>query len=637
VAALYPRVSDPKQDEDDATSMKTQEAGERAWALANGYGVVEEHIYRERHSGEEYYERPELTRLRADAKGRKFAVVVVHSVERLARDAVHVGIILEELERAGVSVHFVTESDDDSPDSQLIRFIKAYAGKIENERKKERTMRAVRERAAMGKSLIGCRILYGYQWGPERYPDGHKKAGRLTKERMVADPITSAVVVRIFTLVAEGMALRAVARLLTADGIKSPTGRAKWARDTVRFIVRQRRYWGAGEALATKQEPIAKHLRSKYTGKTRAVRRDASERIPIPTSAVPPLVSPELAAQALARLADHQAGAARHNRYPERALLRGGLARCAYCDHALYVRNTTDRARKRRLTPAERTIYLCASRDKVAAPDCSWHGIEAHLLDDATWAAVCTILRTPGLLDGEREYMRTTERPGTDVLASIDAIIDDLNAQIRRKRRLYEGTDDEQTQDDLQREINDLAAARRAHEAERVRAELHYSDWRQQEAGLDYALAWRERAAGKLDTCENYADKRALLESVHTTVRLWRADHTPRAIVKVRLPLAGTITEELRLGAEHAGADSGADFRADPDYGDSGNAGNSGISDEKRSANFAKLGNCDENVSAYSRRTTASPLSSRRAGRSSRMSAVNSWRVCSASASASAR
>jgi hypothetical protein len=55
--------------------------------------VDEQYIYRERHSAEEYYERPELTRLRADAKAHKFALVVVHSVERLARDAIHLGII----------------------------------------------------------------------------------------------------------------------------------------------------------------------------------------------------------------------------------------------------------------------------------------------------------------------------------------------------------------------------------------------------------------------------------------------------------------------------------------------------------------------------------------------------------------
>ena len=126
VAALYPRVSDPAQDRDDKTSLKTQEAGERAWADANGYAVDEQYIYRERHSAEEYYERPELTRLRADAKARRFSVVVVHSVERLARDPIHQGIIIEEPDRVGVKVHFVTEPiDNDTPDGQLVRFVRA--------------------------------------------------------------------------------------------------------------------------------------------------------------------------------------------------------------------------------------------------------------------------------------------------------------------------------------------------------------------------------------------------------------------------------------------------------------------------------------------------------------------------------
>src|SRR5260370_33204632 len=106
IAALYPRVSDPAQDRDDKTSLKTQEAGEHAWALANGYAVDEQYIYRERHSAEEYYERPELTRLRADAKAHKFALVIAHSVERLARHAIHLGIIIEALDRVSAKVDF---------------------------------------------------------------------------------------------------------------------------------------------------------------------------------------------------------------------------------------------------------------------------------------------------------------------------------------------------------------------------------------------------------------------------------------------------------------------------------------------------------------------------------------------------
>jgi site-specific DNA recombinase len=559
VAALYPRVSDPAQDRDDKTSLKTQEAGERAWADANGYAVDEQYIYRERHSAEEYYERPELTRLRADAKARRFSVVVVHSVERLARDAIHVGIILEELERAGVKVHFVSEPDDDSPDSQLIRFVKAYAGKVENERKKERTMRSTRERARLGKPLIGCRVFYGYQWGPEVYPTGHPKAGRLTKERMLPDPATSVIVVRIFTEVAEGRTLRAIARGLTQDGIPSPTvraGRASpaagWVGNTIRYLVQEARYWGAGEALGTKQEPVEKQLRPRYARKTRTTHRDPAERIPVPTSSVPPLVSPELAAAVHARLHGNQAHAMRNNHYPERALLRGGLARCGSCGGVLCANN------KHNPSGILHTVYRCGAHVPVGAGTtetaetaetvrhrCHGRTVEAHLLDDATWRAVVALLSTPGLLERERAYLRETERPGTDTLAAIDRLIAGLNTQIARKRRLYEGTDDEQTQDDLQREINDLAAVRRGHEKERVNAELHYADWQQQEAGIDYALAWRERWAGKLDRAESYAERRAILEAVHTTVRVWGVDHTPRAIVYVRLPLSGEMTHDL--------------------------------------------------------------------------------------------
>src|SRR5258706_12285351 len=227
IAALYPRVSDPAQDRDDKTSLKTQEAGERDWALANGYAVDEQYIYRERHSAEEYYERPELSRLRADAKAGRFAVVAVHSVERLARDAVHVGIICEELDRAGVKVVFVTEPlDNDSLDGQLVRFVRAYAGKIENERKKERVMPPIPERPRLGRPIPGCRIPYGYLPGPQRDARGH-----LTKERLLENPTTAPVVRRIYAEAAAGVPLRTIANGLTADGIPAPTGPAPWPAD----------------------------------------------------------------------------------------------------------------------------------------------------------------------------------------------------------------------------------------------------------------------------------------------------------------------------------------------------------------------------------------------------------------------
>jgi hypothetical protein len=171
--------------------------------------------------------------------------------------------------------------------------------------------------------------------------------------------------------------------------------------------------------------------------------------------------------------------------------------------------------------------------------------MEAHLLDAAAWAKFSELLRTPGLIEQELDRMRASETPGADVFASIDKLIAGLTAQIARKRRLFELTDDEQTQRELADEINQLAALRRKHEAERANAELHYADWQQQQDGLQGTLALCERVGQQLDAM-NYDEKRQALFAFKAVVRLWRADHLPhRAELQVSLPLSGTLLLEL--------------------------------------------------------------------------------------------
>src|SRR5688500_15982848 len=112
-AALYPRVSDP-YGERDGTSLDTQEAAARAYAAEHGHVVDEAHVYRETHTGVELWERPKLTALRAAIRAHEVDVLIVHSIDRLARDPVHLGVIISEADYAGVAVEFVTEPLDNS-------------------------------------------------------------------------------------------------------------------------------------------------------------------------------------------------------------------------------------------------------------------------------------------------------------------------------------------------------------------------------------------------------------------------------------------------------------------------------------------------------------------------------------------
>jgi site-specific DNA recombinase len=157
-AAIYVRVSTVGQEED-GTSLGTQEAACLAHAPACDAAVGDAHIYREVHTGTELWERPQLRRLREAIRRRDIDVIICYAIDRLSRDPVHLGVILSEAEHAGVDVVFVSEPLDNSPEGQLIRFVRGYAAKVEHEKIRERSIRGRMARTAAGKILPGCRPL----------------------------------------------------------------------------------------------------------------------------------------------------------------------------------------------------------------------------------------------------------------------------------------------------------------------------------------------------------------------------------------------------------------------------------------------------------------------------------------------
>lgn len=522
IAATYARVSTLAQDGGDKTSLDTQEAGARAWALSHDWHLDERFAFREKHTGEELWERPELTRLRELARGRHFGVLVCHSIDRLSRDPIHLGIVLDELARLGIAVEFVTEELDDSPEAALVRYIKGYAGKVENERRKERTMRAKLARATAGKLIPSSRPLYGYQWANDR------------KESLVPDPITAPIVARMYTLALEGRTLRAIAAILTAEGIPTPTGRhAAWDGNTIRWILQHPTYCGQPAALRYQDIPVEKHLRQQYARKSRSVPRPADEQIPLPASVAPALVSVEVAEQVQRRLRLNKLQATRNNRHPELSLLRGGFLHCAYCGRVMAVWTTT----AGRGSTATRTRYMCHASGRPERT-CPPHTIAAHKIDTAVWAKLCEILRTPELIEQEVRRLREVDDPGAPALDVIDTQIADLDRRIRNKRKYAEAVDDDREREEVAAEVKQLIVQRTAAEAARAEATRHYANWQEQREGLVRALDWCARVAGNLDTF-TYDEKRFLLTTLRVDVRLYRVGHEPRAELIIHLPISG--------------------------------------------------------------------------------------------------
>src|SRR5687767_15124904 len=208
-AAIYVRVSSAGQEED-GTSLVTQETGCRRFVAERGHVLDGRHVYVEVHSGSELWERPKLSALREAVRRREVDVVVAYAIDRLSRDPVHLGVILSEAEHAGVTVEFVTEPLDNSPEGQLIRFVKGYAARVEREKARERTLRGKHARVSSGKV---------HSHGPELYGYRRDKARGV---RVIHEP-EAAVVRRIFRWVAEGVPIRSVVRRLNDEGIPSPS------------------------------------------------------------------------------------------------------------------------------------------------------------------------------------------------------------------------------------------------------------------------------------------------------------------------------------------------------------------------------------------------------------------------------
>jgi site-specific DNA recombinase len=355
-------------------------------------------VYREVHTGVELWERSHLQHLREAVRRREVEGVIIHAIDRLARDPVHLGVILSEADHAGATVEFVTEVVDDSPEGQLIRFVRGYAAKIEHEKIKERAMRGIRHRVDLGHPLAGRKAPYGYHWLPDLL-DGNGKA-LVVKPGFEEDPGTDAVVRRIFAEIAAGSTLRALAMALTSEQIPTPTGRPTWQHTTLRAILMNPVYAGRPMAFRGVQTTVRTNV-----GRKKVMRaRPETEHVALPEGTAPALVDETTFQAAQQRLRLNRERSPRNNRAPEQTLLRGGFIRCGYCGSAMIVRR------------GKVIRYRCG---RSLQPNLTYQsgGIAVRQIDAAAWERVATVLQHPEIVAEELARLQQDDPTDADLAA----------------------------------------------------------------------------------------------------------------------------------------------------------------------------------------------------------------------------
>jgi site-specific DNA recombinase len=504
VADIYERVSDPKQ-ERLGTSLETQDAAARAWCAERGITV--RHVFRETFSGVELWDRPQMTACRETIRRDPPDYLVVHALDRLAREPDHQAVIMSEAEYHEVEVVFVTETFDKTPQGKLLRDVAAFGAKVEHIKIQERTQRGLRARIQAGKPLPGARVLYGYRWNEAR-------------TAYVIDPVKGPVVERIYRESLMGRTLRAIARGLTDDGIPTPKGGAVWVYTVVSKILANPRY--TGEAAANRYKSTKTRGATTRGRQRRVVTiRPEAEQTKLPAGTIPPLVSVEVAAAVGERLALNKARSARNNREPEGSLLRGGYVRCGYCQRVMSAVTLGNGQR----------IYRCAA----ASESKCYHGISTHLLDAAVWGRIETTLTDPQKVLAEVAKVADDDPAGPD-LAAVDRAKHEAEAELALLAEQLGKVTQAVAVSALVARMDELGQRVEALTGRRAEVLAHHATRLEASEQARRFVDWCERAAANLRLLD-YQQQRLALDALGVQVVVYRADHQPRWTMTARIPL----------------------------------------------------------------------------------------------------
>jgi site-specific DNA recombinase len=388
-AALYARVSTDGQARDGTVASQLEALLQRA--RQDGCAVPDARAFvDDGHSGFSL-RRPALDRLRDQAEAGAFDRLYVLSPDRLTRKYAYQVLLLEELQRAGVEVVFLSQPARHGPEDELVLQVQGMLAEYERARILERVRRGKVHAARQGKVEVLAHAPYGYRYVCKADGGGAARLDVLLEEARVVRQVFHWVGV-------ERLSLSAVCRRLADGGVPTRRGGPRWHPSTVAGLLRNPAYQGQAAYGKTRRGP-PRPRPALWRG--RASRADqgiyacpVEEQI---TLAVPALVSPELFAAAAEQLEENKKQQRQRQAGRGQRHLLAGLVVCGACGYAMYGQRTFGRY----------SYYRCGGNSLDRSHGlrrCPVRSVRAAELEAAVWQDVAGLLREPEKL--EEEYRR---------------------------------------------------------------------------------------------------------------------------------------------------------------------------------------------------------------------------------------
>ena len=394
-AAWYARVSTARQEQEKTVASQLEELEQATSAM--GLAVPPERQYIDNGISGWRLDRPALDALRDAAADGLVDLVFVYCPDRLARNYVHQHILIEELNRRGVAVHFVEHPVTERAEDKLLVQMQGAIAEYERAKIIERTRRGKLHKLRTGQILpYGSEAPYGYAL---------VRHGEKAPRTLVIDEVEAQVVRAMYRWVLEeGLSARGIAKRLSAEGVRTRRGKI-WTQSAVYNVLTSPAYsgqatFGRREGIEPKRAKKPGAHRRKFKSSSRVRPKEQWLIVPIP-----PLVDEAMQQRVRTLLAKHKVVSPRNVQYEY--LLRT-LVVCGECGL---------RMECLRHAPAhtnyEYFYYACRRNDPTMSEQkCAARRVRREELDGVVWDAIVSWLKSPEMLQQEIEAWRSN-RQGT--------------------------------------------------------------------------------------------------------------------------------------------------------------------------------------------------------------------------------
>lgn len=326
-AALYARFSSDNQRSE---SIDAQIRAMKAYCAQRHISIVETYIDEAKSATTD--RRPSFQQMIADSSSHAFNILLVHKLDRFARNRYDSAVYKRELRKNGVTVYSVLENLDNSPESVMMESVLEGMSEYYSQNLAREVMKGMRETALQCKHTGGKPPL-GYDVDP-------------VSRRLVINPQEAEAVRLIFDMYSEGCGYCEVLAALHDAGYKTKNGK-EFMKNSLYSILTNPKYCG----IYVFNRSSAKSI----TGTRNTHLLKDSEDIISIEGGVPQIVDEETFIAVQRRIDSHKHTGGRAN--AKTSYLLSGKVYCRECGRAM-VGNTRFSGRNK----ARYVTYRCPSK-----------------------------------------------------------------------------------------------------------------------------------------------------------------------------------------------------------------------------------------------------------------------------------